>query len=338
MSDQVIKIVKCADPLAWYAKHIGDTFSVVRFEENQDPSQGIPEDVYWVRTGDAYNTLNYVRASDAKGCGEHLLDANARTQTLTGSEPAGPCSLFAVPREPSAPAPEFSRAQVDFLIAERDRLRAEVERLRKLAEQQAALLKADDKQADQLITERDAAESAADELASAVLGEPIDWPDHGAKWEEAKDVAGQRFSDNANLRDQLAAAHQTIRDHDAFSLKTQQELAVLRGALTKIRDTCPPTLAKPIGIACEALAATADDVGSPARYAQFVGRCDRSSVLAEKLCLRLASAWLHGNWKAETPAEAEMQEIMVKLGWWPITQQALLERAAAIDVAPSANG
>lgn len=85
-------------------------------------------------------------------------------------------------------------------------------------------------------------------------------------------------------------------------------------------------------------AATAEDVGSPARYAQFVGRCDRSSVLAEKLCLRLASAWLHGNWKAETPAEAEMQEIMVKLGWWPITQQALLERAAAIDVAPSANG
>lgn len=309
MSMLLIKIISCTDPSAWYSSLVGKTVVAERFEPKRDPSQGIPEDVYWVREGGTYNPINWVRASD-----------------VSALEPA--------PNTSAA----FSRAQVDFLIAERDRLRAEVERLRKLAEQQAALLKADDKQADQLITERDAAESAADELASAVLGEPIDWPDHGAKWEEAKDVAGQRFSDNANLRDQLAAAHQTIRDHDAFSLKTQQELAVLRGALTKIRDTCPPTLAKPIGIACEALAATADDVGALARYAQFVGRGDRTSVLTEKLCLRLASAWLHGNWKAETPAEAEMQEIMVKLGWWPITQQALLERAAAIDVAPSANG
>lgn len=39
--------------------------------------------------------------------------------------------------------------------------------------------------ADPLIEERDAAEDAADKLASLVLGEPIDWPDHRAKWHEA---------------------------------------------------------------------------------------------------------------------------------------------------------
>lgn len=60
-----ITILKSTDPLAWYAKHVGQTFPVSRFEPNCDPSQGIPEDVYWVRTGDTYNTLNYVRRSDA---------------------------------------------------------------------------------------------------------------------------------------------------------------------------------------------------------------------------------------------------------------------------------
>lgn len=39
--------------------------------------------------------------------------------------------------------------------------------------------------ADSLIEERDAAEDAADKLASLVLGEPIDWPNHRAKWREA---------------------------------------------------------------------------------------------------------------------------------------------------------
>lgn len=38
---------------------------------------------------------------------------------------------------------------------------------------------------DPLINERDDAEDAADKMASLVLGEPIDWPNHRAKWEEA---------------------------------------------------------------------------------------------------------------------------------------------------------
>lgn len=40
---------------------------------------------------------------------------------------------------------------------------------------------------DKLIQERDDAENAADKLASLALGEPIDWSDHSAKWQEAID-------------------------------------------------------------------------------------------------------------------------------------------------------
>lgn len=38
---------------------------------------------------------------------------------------------------------------------------------------------------EQLIRERDEAEDAADKMASLILGEPIDWSDHQAKWAEA---------------------------------------------------------------------------------------------------------------------------------------------------------
>jgi hypothetical protein len=61
-----IKIDKSSCPSAWYAERIGQTLEVIHHEINRHPSQGIPEDVYWCRTGDAYNTLNYIRASDAR--------------------------------------------------------------------------------------------------------------------------------------------------------------------------------------------------------------------------------------------------------------------------------
>jgi hypothetical protein len=38
------------------------------------------------------------------------------------------------------------------------------------------------------IMQRDEAEDAANKLASTILGEPIDWPDHGAKWDEALEL------------------------------------------------------------------------------------------------------------------------------------------------------
>lgn len=60
-----IRINKATRPGAWYAKHVGEVLPVERVEANRDPSQGIPEDVYWCREGGTYNPINYVRKSDA---------------------------------------------------------------------------------------------------------------------------------------------------------------------------------------------------------------------------------------------------------------------------------
>ncbi len=61
----LIQINKAADPLAWYAKRIGEVMQVEYIEINRRPDQGIPEDVYWCREGGTYNPINYVRQSDA---------------------------------------------------------------------------------------------------------------------------------------------------------------------------------------------------------------------------------------------------------------------------------
>lgn len=58
-----ILIVRCSNG-GWYRERVGEIFDSVRFERNIDPSQGIPADVHWCRTGDTYNTLNYIVASD----------------------------------------------------------------------------------------------------------------------------------------------------------------------------------------------------------------------------------------------------------------------------------
>lgn len=59
-----IKINQCPHG-EWYRDRIGQVFTVSRHEISRHSSQGIPEDVYWVREGGTYNALNYVRASDA---------------------------------------------------------------------------------------------------------------------------------------------------------------------------------------------------------------------------------------------------------------------------------
>jgi hypothetical protein len=61
-----ILIEKCTSPTAWYRDKVGQTLVAYRYEKNEHPSQGIPEDVWWCREGGMYNCLNYVRASDAK--------------------------------------------------------------------------------------------------------------------------------------------------------------------------------------------------------------------------------------------------------------------------------
>ena len=59
---------------------------------------------------------------------------------------------------------------------------------------------------DQTIKERDDAEDAADKLASIILAEPIDWPDHGAKWEEAAEEAARLHEDIKELRELVRSA------------------------------------------------------------------------------------------------------------------------------------
>ncbi len=60
-----IRITQVTDPFAWYSDRVGQILAVEWFEPNRDPSQGIPEDVYWCREGGQYDCLNYVRKSDA---------------------------------------------------------------------------------------------------------------------------------------------------------------------------------------------------------------------------------------------------------------------------------
>jgi len=69
-----IFIQKGTDHGAWYARWVGRTLPVEKFEVLRDPSQGIPEDVYWCREGGTYNCLNYVRASDAKVVSHRFID------------------------------------------------------------------------------------------------------------------------------------------------------------------------------------------------------------------------------------------------------------------------
>ena len=51
------------------------------------------------------------------------------------------------------------------------------------------------------VIERDAAEAAADELSSLILGEPIDWPDHHDAWMRAADKC-RAIGRNAELHNE----------------------------------------------------------------------------------------------------------------------------------------
>jgi hypothetical protein len=60
-----IRVLKSTNGDSWYATRIGQLIEVSHVEINRHPGQGLPESVYWCRTGDTWNTLNYVRFSDA---------------------------------------------------------------------------------------------------------------------------------------------------------------------------------------------------------------------------------------------------------------------------------
>jgi len=52
---------------------------------------------------------------------------------------------------------------------------------------------------------------------------------------------------------------------------------------------------------------------------------------AEAMCRLLASIWFYGNWRWETPNERDLQAILERRGWWPITEDALIAKARAAD-------
>lgn len=52
---------------------------------------------------------------------------------------------------------------------------------------------------------------------------------------------------------------------------------------------------------------------------------------AEAMCRLLASIWFYGNWRWETPNERDLQAILERRGWWPITEDALIAKARATD-------
>jgi hypothetical protein len=44
------------------------------------------------------------------------------------------------------------------------------------------------------------------------------------------------------------------------------------------------------------------------------------------LCGMLASTWHYGHWKAETINERDMQALLERLGWWPVTEATLIAK------------
>jgi hypothetical protein len=79
---------------------------------------------------------------------------------------------------------DMPRSQVGELLIHSSQLERDLAAAQ--AELAQALKMADDPTA---IDQRDRAEEAADNLAATILGEDIDWSDHGMKWAEALDEA-----------------------------------------------------------------------------------------------------------------------------------------------------
>lgn len=50
-----IKVVKCSNPILWYAEHIGEEFEV----------QYVEDKAYWTREKDTLRCLNWIDKDDA---------------------------------------------------------------------------------------------------------------------------------------------------------------------------------------------------------------------------------------------------------------------------------
>ncbi len=40
----------------------------------------------------------------------------------------------------------------------------------------------------------------------------------------------------------------------------------------------------------------------------------------------LSRVWYYGNWKAETPAEGQLEQLLTWLGYWPTTEDEIIKR------------
>ena len=57
-----IKIVRCSDTRLWYNDRINEIFTLVDVEMNKNSEVAF----FWVRTGDEWNTSNWIHRTDAE--------------------------------------------------------------------------------------------------------------------------------------------------------------------------------------------------------------------------------------------------------------------------------
>lgn len=58
---------------------------------------------------------------------------------------------------------------------------------------------------------------------------------------------------------------------------------------------------------------------------EYLERLESESTSLKRLCLNLAAAMYYGEWVAETYNEKEIESILVDLGYWPITEDRIIE-------------
>ena len=61
-SEVKIKIVHCSDPRLWYNDRLNEIFTLVDVEWNKNSEVTF----FWVRTGDEWNTSNWIHQTDAE--------------------------------------------------------------------------------------------------------------------------------------------------------------------------------------------------------------------------------------------------------------------------------
>ena len=66
MQTEKIKIIKNTDSRVWYAKHIGETFDVVRTETTLEPYGRL----LWVKEPNEFGSLNWVKEWDTEPVNE----------------------------------------------------------------------------------------------------------------------------------------------------------------------------------------------------------------------------------------------------------------------------